>query len=87
MMNKVSLNELPQSVQTFLESVWADEGVIVEKPGGQPWIGVVPYLQASPEEQAAAWRRIQEFQAKVGNMMAETGATEEEFDRLVQEDD
>jgi hypothetical protein len=86
-MNRVSLNELPESVQTFLQSVRADEGVIVENPGGQAWIGVVPYRQASAEEQAAGWRRIQDFQAKVGKMMAATGATEEEFDRLVQEDD
>ena len=53
---------------------------------GQLQFGVTSYYRANVEDRAEAWRRLEELQEKVGRSMAEQGVTEENIDRVLQED-
>lgn len=83
-MRKVALHELSQDVRSFLAQVATGEGILVEDETGRARYGVIPYHETPPRQQAAALKRLERLQKKVGTMMRRTGKTEEEFDRLVQ---
>lgn len=83
-MQKVALEDLSADIRSFLAKVRKGNGIFVEDETGRVRYGVMSYEEATPCEQAAAGKRLQRLQKKVGKMMARTGKTEEEFDRLVQ---
>jgi hypothetical protein len=84
-MRRVAINDLPEDVRSFLSQVREGEGIMVEDETGRAWAGVVPYDEAPVADQEAALKRLEGLQKKVGKMMKETGRTEEEFDRLLQD--
>jgi isopentenyl diphosphate isomerase/L-lactate dehydrogenase-like FMN-dependent dehydrogenase len=49
--------------------------------------GVTPYYRANDQERAAAWQRLEALQQEVGRRMVEKGITEDDIDRVLQEDD
>lgn len=85
-MEKVRLTSLSEAVRSFLAGVKKGQGLIVEDEQGRARYGVIPYEEATPRQRAAAQKRLQRLQNKVGRMMKRTGKTEEEFDRLLQKD-
>lgn len=85
-MRKIAITELSLPVRSFLTEVRKGNGVVIEDESGRGLVGVIPYAEASPREQAAALRRLERIQKKVGKMMRRTGKTEDQFDRIVQKD-
>ncbi len=84
-MRKMLLNELNPAVRSFLEKVRRN-GVVIEDSKGRVKYGIVQYAEASRKQQEAALKRLGRIQNKVGKMMARTGKTEDELDRLLQDD-
>lgn len=82
----VKLAELDEQVRSFLKQVGTGGGLIVEDETGRLRFGVIPYDEASPAEQREAWERIERLQSKVSRALQEKGLTEEEADRLLQEE-
>ena len=87
MRKNVNIKELSQPIQSFLTDVKDGDAVLVADDTGQIQYSVVRFAQASKAERDKAWRYIEEIQTDVGQMMKRTGKTEEELDRLLQEDD
>ena len=83
---KITISTLSPPVRSFLKQVRKGNGAVIEDEQGRGLLGVIPYEEASPREQAAALNRLKRIQSKVGKMMKRTGKTEEEFDRIVQKD-
>lgn len=86
LMEKIDINTLSPPVRSFLKQVRKRNGAVIEDEQGRGLLGVIPYDEASPREQAAAIKRLKRIRSKVAKMMKRTGKTEEEFDRIVQED-
>ena len=86
-MKKVRLNELNESVRSFLEQLRDGESIMVEDENGQLQCGITPYFKASAEERRQAWRELEELQDRVAASMQEQGVTEEDVDRLLQAED
>jgi hypothetical protein len=53
-MRKIALHELSQEVQSFLAQVQPGQGIVVEDETGRAQYGIIPYVEASPEERAVA---------------------------------
>ena len=85
-MKKVRLSELSEPVRSFLEQVTPDESIMVEDDDGHAQYGVIPYQSDTPEERLAAWQEIEEIQREVGQSLLRQGITENDVDRLLQED-
>ncbi len=86
-MKKVAINELSQSVRSFLDQVQNGEAIVIQDEQGRSRYGVVPYVEAAPEEQKVAWKEIEAIQRKVGENMKKRGQTEDDLDRLLQEEE
>ena len=86
-MKRVRLNELDKTVRAFLDQVKGGESIMVEDENGQLQCGITPYFRASREEREQAWRDIEALQDKVAQSMKEKGITEEDVDKLLQEDE
>lgn len=82
-MQTVPITELTRSVRSFLSQVRKGDGIVVEDTNGRAWCGVIPCDEATLKEQEAALRRLARLQKKVGETMAKTGRTENEFDQLL----
>lgn len=86
-MKKVAINELSQPVRSFLDQVKNGEAIVVQDEQGRSRYGVVPYIEATPAERERAWKEIEKIQRKVGKTMQKKGLTEDDFDRLLQEEE
>jgi hypothetical protein len=86
-MKKVRFSELSKQVQQFLEAVKSCGSIAVVDDDDQLQCGVTPYYRANDQERAAAWQRLELLQQEVGRRMAEKGITEDDIDRVLQEDD
>ena len=86
-MRKVTITKLSKPVQDFLAQARRGKGILVEDENGRARFGVIRYSEASAAVKARAWKDIEGIQRKVGRMMRKTGKTEEEFDRLLQEEE
>jgi len=85
-METVQFSELSGDVQTFVQRAIAAEGLIVKDELGRACGSFVPYVDAPPNEQESAWKRILQLQQRIGLRMQQRGASEEDFDRLLQDD-
>ena len=86
-LRKIKITELSESVRSFLDEVRSGGGVIVEDESGRPRYGVSPYDQATEDERQAAWLRMRRLQREVRLRMEAEGKTEEELDRILQEEE
>ena len=86
-MQKITLDELSEPVRLFLSQVPKTGGVIVEDGGGRVCFGVIPYQEAPASEQAAARARLAELQQRVGQQFQAQGKSEEELDRILEDDE
>ena len=86
-MKSVKLTELSEAVRSFLREAFEGGGVVIEDDSGSSHGGVFPYTRASAEEQAESWGRLQALQKRVGDRLRKQGKTEEELDRILQEDE
>ena len=86
-MRKVSISKLSKPVQAFLSQVQQGEGLLVEDETGRAQYGVILYTEATEEERLEAWTDIEKIRKKVRKQMEERGSTEDELDRILQEDD
>ena len=84
---KVALEELSEPVRAFLARASAGQGILVEDEAGRVRYGVVQYIEASPEEQRAAWDRLQRLQGKTRQAIEGQGRTVDEVERLILADD
>jgi hypothetical protein len=82
---KVRISELGDAVRAFLGRAVEGQIIVVEDEGGRAAYSVVPVLQPSPKQQQEAWQDILQLQQQVGRSMAARGATEEDIDRILQE--
>ncbi|MEX0701007.1 MAG: hypothetical protein WD069_02825 [Planctomycetales bacterium] len=80
----VKLNELSESVRTFLDEALAGEGTVIEDERGRTRGRVVPVTLAPTSEQDSAWRRLKAIQRKTRQRMLAAGRTEGELDRILQ---
>ncbi len=85
-MQRISITDLNDSVRSFLRKA-RREGIVVEDERGRAQCGIVPYREATAGARQRAWREIKKIQRKVGRTMKRKRTTEEEFDRLLQEDE
>jgi len=86
-MRKVTITKLSKPVKDFLAQARKGRGILVQDENGRARFGVVRYVEASAAAKERAWKDIERIQRKVGRMMRKTGKTEEEFDRLLQEEE
>lgn len=86
-MKKVQINELSEPIRLFLEQLRDGESIMVEDENGRLQCGITPYFKATNEERQQAWRDLEELQDRVAASMDEQGITEEDVDRLLQEND
>ena len=86
-MKKLKLADLNEAVRSFVTGIGEGESVLVEDETGRARYGVIPFREAPPEEQEAAWQDIQDIQREAGDRMRARGQTEEDLDRILQEDD
>jgi hypothetical protein len=85
-MRKVAFRELSRDVRSFLTQVRNGEGIVVEDDKGRARYGIIPYLEATMEERAEARKRIKRLQRKVAKAMKAQGVTEEDVERLLEDD-
>lgn len=83
-MREVTFKQLSHDVQTFLSQIEPGEGIMVKGEDGRARYGVIPYTESPHREQAAAVKRLNRLQNKVGKTMKQAGKTEDEFDSLLQ---
>ena len=62
------------------------EGIVVEDASGRAQCGVIPYREATAGEKRRAWREIKAIQRKVAKTMKKRQSTEDELDRLLQDE-
>ena len=86
-MKKVRFSELSDAIRSFLAGIEPGETLVVEDDQGRLQYGITPCVEATPEERAAAWERIEKFQQLVGNSTARRNQSEEDLDRVLQEDE
>lgn len=86
-MRKIKIDDLSAPVRAFLAQATNGNGILVQDGKGRARFGIIPYKEASPARKNAAWKEIQKIQRKVGRTMKETGRTEEELDRLLQDEE
>jgi len=86
-MEKIVITQLSEPVRLFLDHVNPREGVVIEDETGRARYGIVPYLEASPEERRLAWQRLQEIQKEVGDRLRVAGKSEHELDQILIEDE
>ena len=84
-MDKVRIEQLNESVRSFFAGI--GDGLLVEDEAGRACYGVIPYDEAAPDEEQAAWQRLGQLQDKVEKTMQRKGIKEEDVDQLLQEDD
>lgn len=82
---RITLDQLSEPVRLFLSQIPKEGGMLVEDERGRVCFGVIPYREASGSEQAAARLRLAELQQRVGERLQ--GKSEEELDRILQDDE
>lgn len=87
MTKRIRENEMSEAVRAFLKEAFEGGGVVIEDESGRTRGGVVPFVEASEEERERAWQWIEQLQGRVGESMRRQGVTEEDVDRVLQEDD
>lgn len=85
-MKTMKLTELSDDVRSFLDQAQEGDGVRVEDETGQARYSIAPYHQETAEERSAAQERLRQLQRKTRRAMDEQGVTEEDIDRVLQED-
>jgi hypothetical protein len=85
-MKTVKLTELSEDVRSFLGEAGKGDGVMVEDETGQARYSIAPYHRSTADERAAALERLRRLQNETRLAMEEQGVTEEDIDRLLQED-
>ena len=85
-MKSVKLTELTDDVRSFLSQAGEGGGVMAEDETGQARYSVAPYHQSTAEERAAALKWLERTQHKSRQAMEAQGVTEDDLDRLLQED-
>lgn len=86
-MKAVKLSELPDEVRLFFEGIQSGDVVTVEDEQGRSRFSIAALFRASDEERAAALSRLRQLQEKTRQAMQASGVTEEDVDRVLQEDD
>ena len=86
-MNKIRLTELSQAVQDFLGQVLAGDGVEIEDESGRIRGGFIPYRDPTAAEIERADASLERLRKKTGEGMKRAGVTEDDIDRVLQEDD
>lgn len=86
-MQKIAISNLSEPVRLFFSQLPKDEGILVEDEKGRACFGVIPYQEASTAQQAAALGRLGELQKRVGDRLAAEGKSEEDLDRILQDDE
>lgn len=84
-MQRISLDQLSEPIRLFLSQIPKQGGVLVEDEGGRVCFGVIPYQEAPAPDQAAARLRLAELQQRVAERLQ--GKSEEELDRILQDDE
>jgi len=86
-MQKIAIEQLSEQVRAFLSQVRNGRGLVIEDEAGRAQYGVIPFVEATPEERSQAWEKIQQLQQKIGQKLADQGVTEEDLIRAALEDD
>jgi hypothetical protein len=86
MARTIRLTELDDDVREFLTSALAEGGLVFQLPDGRRCGALVPWTEAMAEEREAARERLREIARRTRERMEADGRTEEELDRILQED-
>ena len=86
-MKKVRLSELSEPVRSFLNQIKPDESIMVEDDNGELCCGITPYAKATPEEKRRAQASLENLWEHTAQTMRESGVTEADIDRDLQEGD
>jgi hypothetical protein len=85
--NSVKLADLSDDVQSFLGQANEEGGILVEDDEGNPCFSVAGFRRPTPEQRRKALEELAEIQRNVRLQMEADGRTEEELDRIIQEDE
>ena len=86
-MKKVRLTELSEPLRMFLNQVLQSGGVEIEDESGRIRGSFVPYRDPTPEEERRADESLEQLRKKTGEATEKHGVTEEDIDRVLQEDE
>lgn len=87
MAKNLKISELNEPVRILLDQMQADDIVTLEDEQGRARFIIAPVVRASPAERAAALSRLRHLQEETRQSMQGQGVSEEDVDRLLQEDD
>jgi len=85
--NTVKLADLSDDVQSFLGQAGEEGGILVEDEEGNPCCSVAGFRRPTPEQRRKALESLAEIQRNVRLQMEADGRTEDEIDRILQEDE
>ena len=86
-MKKVRLSELSEPVQSFINQIKPGESIEVQDDNGELRCGITPYTKATPEEKRRARASMEELWQHTEQAKRESGVTEADIDRDLQEGD
>jgi hypothetical protein len=86
-METVRLNDVSEEVRAFLDRAFGTGGVLVADAAGRACGGVLPYFEVTDEQKRSAWQSLERLQEKVAASMQRQGVTEDDVDRVLQEDE
>jgi len=86
-MKKIRLSEMSEAVRLFVSQAFQSGGVEIQDDTGQLQGSFVPYRDPTPEERRRGQAALEELWEKTGPAMQESGVTEADIDRELQEED
>jgi hypothetical protein len=82
----VSIKQLSQDVRELLSNAEQAGGLVIEDENGRPRSRIYAYPEPTEAQREAAWARMQEFQKNVQQSFEEQSVSEDDLDRLIQEE-
>ena len=86
-MLKRRLSDLSEAVRSFLTEAFQGDGIIVEDDTGRPQYSVSTFRYPTEEEERRADAGLDQLRKHTEAAMKKAGVTEDDIDRVLQEDD
>jgi antitoxin (DNA-binding transcriptional repressor) of toxin-antitoxin stability system len=84
---KVVLADLSEPIQQFLNQIGPGKAVVVEDESGRACYGIIPYQEATEQEQARALADLRKLQKEIGDRSRALGRSEAELDQILTDDE
>jgi len=86
-MKKIRLTEMSEAERRLLTDAEQSGGLVVEDDRGQTRSRLYAYREPTEVQRQAAWEGMKDFQKNVQQSFDEQALTEDDLDRLLQEDE